>query len=42
LRQHAGDSALIDPTPDTLHDVEKAGIQAHTRFSTPIGVLYLQ
>jgi hypothetical protein len=42
LRRHAGDAALIDPTADALHDLEQAGLSTHTRFATPVEVLYLQ
>jgi hypothetical protein len=42
LRLHAAESALVDPTGDTLRDLEKAGVQTHTRFATPIDVLYLR
>ncbi|MGC2112120.1 MAG: glycosyltransferase family 39 protein [Candidatus Korobacteraceae bacterium] len=42
LRQHAGDAALIDPTAAALRDVQRAGLQAQTRFANPVQVVYLQ
>ncbi len=42
LRRHAGESALIDPTEETLSSLARAGITVRTRFSSPMQVLYPQ
>jgi len=42
LRRHQTESALIEPTSDALRDLQQAGIAAHTRFATPLEVLYLR
>jgi len=42
LREHAQRSALINPTPEMLDLIQKAGLQADIRFSQPVRVAYLQ
>lgn len=42
LRRHQAESALIEPDEGALGDIEQAGMQVRTRFSTPLQVLYMQ
>ncbi len=42
LRRHAAESALIEPTMETLKDIQQAGLLSHTRFSEPLMVAYLR
>ena len=42
LRLHSSDSALIDPAPSALADVQRDGLEPRTRFATPVQVFYLQ
>ena len=42
LKTHARDTALIDPSPETLEALWQAGVQVEVRHSKPIKVVYLQ
>jgi hypothetical protein len=42
LKKHAAETALIDPTPETLEALKQAGIQVEVRFSKPMQVVYLR
>jgi hypothetical protein len=42
LRSHAGETALIDPSPETLEAIRQAGFQVAVRFPKPLEVIYLQ
>ncbi|MGC2112245.1 MAG: glycosyltransferase family 39 protein [Candidatus Korobacteraceae bacterium] len=42
LRRHAGETALIDPAPETLQALRQAGLQVSVRYSKPLEVVYLQ
>ncbi len=42
LVMHASESALIEPTPNTLYLVRQLGLKTTTRFPPPTPVLYLQ
>jgi len=42
LRNHARETALIEPPPEVLEVLRQAGIQFDTRFSRPLEVVYLQ
>ena len=42
LQEHAHESALIQPTRDTVDAVKDAGLALETRFTKPVKVLYLQ
>ncbi len=41
LKTHAGETALIDPSPETLEALRQAGVQVEIRHSKPIEVVYL-
>jgi 4-amino-4-deoxy-L-arabinose transferase-like glycosyltransferase len=40
LKQHIGESALIQPTPDTVDALKRAGFEVDTRFDKPLEVGY--
>ncbi len=42
VKQHAGETALIDPAPETVEALRQAGVQVDVRSSGPIEVVYLQ
>jgi hypothetical protein len=42
LRKHAAETALVDPTPETLEALKQAGVQVEVRFSKPLQVVYLR
>ena len=42
LREHNREAALVNPTPEILDDMKKAGLQADVRFSQPLRIVYLQ
>lgn len=42
LKKHARDTALIDPTPETLEALKQAGIQVDVRYSKPLQVVYVR
>lgn len=42
LRSHARETALIDPSPETLEVIRQAGFQVAVRFPKPLEVIYLQ
>jgi Dolichyl-phosphate-mannose-protein mannosyltransferase len=42
LKQHARETALIDPQPETVEAMRQAGFQVTVRFSSPVRVLYFQ
>jgi hypothetical protein len=41
LKTHAGETALIDPSPETLEALRQAGVQVEIRHSKPIEIVYL-
>jgi hypothetical protein len=42
VKRHADDTALIDPSPETLRALNQAGVRVSVRFSKPMEVVYLQ
>ncbi len=42
LEKHAAETALIDPTPETLEALKQAGVQVEVRFSKPLQVVYVR
>ena len=43
LKQHAAETALIDPAPETLEALQRAGFQVTVRsYSKPLEVVYLR
>ncbi len=42
LGNHAGETALIDPAPETVEALRQAGVQVEVRYSKPMEVVYLQ
>ena len=42
LKKHAAETALIDPTPETLEALKQAGVQVEVRYSKPLQVAYLR
>lgn len=42
LRRHAGQTALVDPAPETLQAIRQAGLQVVVRDSKPVEIVYLQ
>jgi hypothetical protein len=42
LREHARETAVINPRPDTLDAMQKAGFHAEKRYAKPIDVVYFQ
>ena len=42
LREHAAETALIQPTPEVLETLKEAGFKIETRFSKPLEVVYLK
>jgi len=42
LKVHARETALIQPTPETLETMKRAGLKVEVRFSKPLEVVYLQ
>ncbi len=42
LKTHARDTALIDPSRETLEALGQAGVQVEVRYSKPLEVVYLQ
>ncbi len=42
LKKHLQETALVDPTPETLEALKQAGIQVDVRFSKPLEVVYMQ
>ena len=42
LEQHAAETALIDPTTETVEALKRAGFDVKFRFSGPLPVVYLQ
>lgn len=42
LRRHAGQTALVDPAPETLQAIRQAGLQVDVRNSKPVEIVYLQ
>ena len=42
LREHAQETALIQPPPEVLEALKKAGFKPEVRFSEPLKVVYLQ
>ena len=42
LKKHAAETALVDPTPETLDALKKAGVQAKVRYEKPLRVVYLR
>ena len=41
LRKHALDTALIEPEPEVLDRLKKAGFQVEVRYPKPLGIVYL-
>ena len=42
LKTHAQETALVDPSPETLEAIRQAGFQVAVRFPKPLEVVYLQ
>ena len=42
LKKHAAETALIDPTPETLEALKQAGVQVELRYKKPLQVVYLR
>jgi Dolichyl-phosphate-mannose-protein mannosyltransferase len=42
LEKHARETALIQPTPEVLDAMRRAGFQVQVRYSKPLEVVYLQ
>jgi len=42
LMTHARETALVDPSPETLEAIRRAGFQVAVRFPRPLEVVYLQ
>ena len=41
VKQHIRETALIQPTRETLEAVKQAGFQVETRYDKPLEVVYL-
>jgi mannosyltransferase len=42
LKEHARETALVDPVPQTVEAMKQAGFQVAVRFSRPMEVVYFQ
>jgi hypothetical protein len=42
LKQHAQETALVDPSPTTLEAIRRAGLQVVVRYSKPLELVYLR